>query len=198
MGRRAIVEIRKEEIVRAFFEVLSKKGYAKATIREVADAAGCNHGMLHHYFESKKAIIEAVVDHVMTVYKAELLEGLSQYDSAEDRIRYVISWFCDLDRFNLEFSRAWIEFWVLSKSEPAVAAALQGCYREIREILADIIRDGMKRNEFRTVNPMVAANVIMASLEGSTMLWVVDTEKTPVKEVGKQIGDMVAGYLTKR
>ena len=198
MGRKSIAEIRKEEIIKAFFEVVSEHGFAKATIRETARVAGCNRGMLHHYFDSKESIIEAAVAYVMTAYKAELMDGLSRYDSARDRIRYLIGWFCDLDRFNLQFSRAWMEFWALSKSQKGVSTALQQCYGDIRNICADLIREGIKRGEFRKVNPVVAANVILASLEGSTMLWVVDTDHTPVKAMGKQIEEMVAAHLLKR
>jgi AcrR family transcriptional regulator len=198
MARKSIAEIRKDEIIEAFFKVVAEKGFAKATIREVAAAAGCNHGMLHHYFENKEAIIEAAVEHVMTSYVAELMEGLANYEAAADRIRFLIGWFCDLERFSLEFSRAWMEFWVLSKSEPAVSAALRECYRDVRAIFARIIRDGIERGEFRDVDPGVAAHVILASLEGSTMLWVVDTEGTPVAEVGKEIEEMVAIYLLKK
>ena len=198
MGRKSIAEIRKEEIIEAFFKVVSEKGFSKATIREIAHVAGCNHGMLHHYFANKEAIIEAAVDYVMTAYRAELLEGLSHHESAADRIRFLVSWFCDLDRFNLEFSRAWMEFWVLSKTETSVAVALQECYRDIRNIFAEIIRDGINRGEFRKVDATVTANVILASLEGSTMLWVVDPEETPVEATGKQTEEMIADFLAKR
>jgi len=75
MARKSIAEIRKEEIIEAFFKVVSEKGFAKATIREVANVAGCNHGMLHHYFENKEAIIESAVEHVMTVYRAFRISG---------------------------------------------------------------------------------------------------------------------------
>ena len=198
MARKSIAEIRKEEIFDAFFKVVSEKGFAQATIREIANVAECNHGMLHHYFENKEAIIQAAVDHVTTAYRAELLEGLSKHESAMDRLRYLIAWLNDLDRFNLEFSRAWMELWILSKSDMAVSAALRECYQEVKDIIAKIIRDGIKAGEFRNINPNVMANVILASLEGSTMLWVVDAEKTPVKAVGKQVEDMIAEFLDKR
>jgi AcrR family transcriptional regulator len=198
LAKKSVAEIRKEEIVNAFFKVVSERGFAQATIREVAHAAGCNHGMLHHYFENKEAIIQAAVAHVVTAYRAELLEGLSRLDSATDRLRYLIAWFNDLCRFDLEFSRAWMEFWVLSKNDPAVSAALRECYQKVKDIFARVIRDGIKAGEFRKVNPVVTANVILGSLEGCTTLWVLDTGKTPVKDMGEQMEEIFSGFLTKR
>ena len=197
MGRKSIAEIRKEEIIEAFFEVVSEHGFAKATIREIANAAGCNHGMLHHYFPNKEAIIQAAVAHIMNIYKAELLEGLSKHDSAAKQLRFIIPWFFDLNRFNLELSRAWVDFWALSKNEESVSAALKDCYKDVRGIFVEIINRGIRTGEFRKVNARVTANVMLAALEGSTMLWVVDTDETLVKSMGKIIEDMLSHYLIK-
>ncbi|MBI5118685.1 TetR/AcrR family transcriptional regulator [Candidatus Poribacteria bacterium] len=195
MARKTIAEIRKDEIIKAFFKVVSEKGIAKATIREVATAAGCNRGILHHYFAGKEEIIKGAVDYVMTIYKAELLEGLSECDSATSRIKYLVSWFFDLCRFNLDFSRAWMEFVNLSKYDPTVSSTIRDCYEEVKGVFAKTIREGIRSGEFRKLNPVVTANVIMANLEGATLLWVVDAEKTPVKNMGKQIEDMITKYL---
>lgn len=197
MGRKSIAEIRKEEIIEAFFEVVSKNGFAKATIRQIANVAGCNHGMLHHYFPNKEAIIQSAVSHIMTIYRAELLEGLSRYDSAADQLRFIIPWFFDLDRFNLKLSRAWVGFWAIAKDEASVSEALQECYRDVRNVFIDIINRGIKAGEFRKVNAKVTANVILAALEGSTMLWVVDTDEISVESMEKQLADMLSHYLIK-
>jgi AcrR family transcriptional regulator len=197
MPRRTIAEIRKEEIIKAFFKVVSESGVAKATIRKVATAAGCNRGILHHYFGGKEEIIKGAVDYVLTAYKAELLEGLSECDSAMSRIKYLMSWFFDLCRFDREFSRAWMEFVNLSKHDPAVSAGIRACYAEMKGIFGKTIREGIRGGEFRKLNPVVAANVIMAYLEGTTLLWVVDAEKTPIKDMEKQIEDMITTYLRK-
>ncbi|MBI4831700.1 MAG: TetR/AcrR family transcriptional regulator [Candidatus Lindowbacteria bacterium] len=195
MARKTIADIRKEEIVKAFFKVASEKGLAKATIREVARAAGCNHGILHHYFAGKKQILKGAMDYVTTVYKAELLDGLSECDSAMSRIGYLISWFLDLSRFNLEFSRAWTEFVNLSKYDPAASATVRGLYEEMKGVFAETIREGIRSGEFRKLNPIVMANVIAANVEGSLLLWVAEPEKTPIKEMAKQIEDMITKYL---
>ena len=68
----------------------------------------------------------------------------------------------------------------------------------MKDIFAKIIREGITAGEFRKVDPDVAANVILAGLEGSSMLWVVDTENTPVEEMGEQMEEIFAGFLTRR
>lgn len=196
MVRQSIAEIRREEITKAFFKVVSEKGLGRATIREVTEVAGFSPGLMHHYYPDKEAMLLDVLDYLITTYKAEFQEGVSQLDSAIDRMKFFISYLFDIERFDLEFSRAWMEFWVLSKTEPTVSEALKKCYRDVRDIIMDIIRYGIRTGEFKKVNLNDTANMILGISEGvCTVLYVVDTEGTPVKTINKQIADLFLKYL---
>jgi len=196
MGRKSIAHIRRKQIIEGFFKVVAEKGFAHASIREITKAAGVSKGVLHHYFVNKEAMVLGVMDHVVTTYMAEFQKGIAEYDAAVDRMKFVFSWFFDLDRFNLTFSRAWMELWVLSKTNDAISEALQDCYKSAKEIIAGIIRDGIRSGEFTKVDPTVTATMIVGSLEGGTMLWVVDTDATPMKAMSKQVTEMYLSYLT--
>ena len=195
MGRKSIAEIRKEEIIEAFFDVVAQKGFLKATMREIAEAAGCSQGMLHHYFENKEAMVLGFMEHLTDSYTAEIHDEIAERELAADRMRFLFSWFLDLDRFDLRFSRAWMEFWVLSKTNPAISEAMTRCYKTVKTIIADIIRDGITAREFRKVDPDLMANLILGSLEGGTVLWVVDKEALPVEATSKQRADLFLQYL---
>lgn len=64
--------VRQEEILAAAARVFASKGLAKAKISEIAKAAGLSHGLLYHYFESKEAIFEAIVDQMIAKIDADL------------------------------------------------------------------------------------------------------------------------------
>ena len=195
MGRKSIAHIRRKQIIEGYFKVVAEKGFANASIREITEAAGVSKGVLHHYFVNKEAMVLGVMDHVITTYTAEFEEGISQYDSPTERIRFLFSWFHDLDRFDLEFSRAWMEFWVLSKTHPAISDALKNCYEMLKNIIAGIIRDGIESGEFRKVDPDLTANLILECLEGGTVFWVVNPEARPVEALGRERAEMFLEYL---
>jgi hypothetical protein len=88
-----------------------------------------------------------------------------------------------------------MEFWVLSKTHPAVSQAMTKCYRTVKEIVAGVISDGIKSREFRKVDPELMANLILGSLEGGTVLWVVDKEALPVEKTSKQRAEVFMHYL---
>ena len=58
---------RGEEAVRAALieaasDLFAERGPARVSVREVAASAGVNHGLVHHYFGSKDALLRAVLD----------------------------------------------------------------------------------------------------------------------------------------
>ena len=58
MGKKS--EITKEKIVEAARELFIQKGYAGLRMQELADLAGVNKGLLHHYFKNKSSLFEAI------------------------------------------------------------------------------------------------------------------------------------------
>jgi AcrR family transcriptional regulator len=194
----SIGNIRRTEIIQAFFKIMSEKGLARATIREIADTAGCNHGLLHHYFSDKGAIIAASVEHAVSVYREELLEGLEQLESATDQLKFFIPRYLDIGRLNLEISQAWLHLYALSKTEESIKKPVQECFRDARDIVGEVIARGIKKGEFRKVNPRVMATAILGILEGVTTLWVIDPEDTPVVDVGELIEDLIGTYLLRK
>jgi len=60
-GRAAISRRRRGEIVRAAATVLGRQGCADTSMKEIAREAGVAPGLLHYYFESKDALLLAVV-----------------------------------------------------------------------------------------------------------------------------------------
>jgi len=198
MGRKSIAHIRRKQIIEGFFKVVAEKGFAGASIREITEAAGVSKGVLHHYFVNKEAMVLGVMGHVLETYMSEFSEGLGGRESAADQMEFFFSWFQDIGRFDMEFSRAWMEFWILSKTNAAIAEALRDCYGQITETLAEIIRKGIASGEFAKVDPLVTANTIVASLEGTTTLWVVNPKATPIEAINDQIAKIFLDYLKPR
>ena len=57
-----VVEDRREQIIDAAMRVFAQKGFARATNKDVAHEAGITAGLIYHYFESKEALLMAVIE----------------------------------------------------------------------------------------------------------------------------------------
>jgi AcrR family transcriptional regulator len=194
MPRRSIEDIRKEEIISAFFKVIAEKGLAGASTREIATVAGCSHGILRHYFGNKDGLIQNAVDFLMDDYMAEFKRGAATHTSAMDQIKYLFEVF-SVEKFDMELSRAWIEIFIFSKTHAAIAKTFQEFYRTVKGKIADIIRQGIEAGEFRSLDPTITANMIFSCLDGTLFLAVVDTDNTPFTAMNEQFSEMFAGFL---
>jgi len=197
MARRSIAEIRREEMIEAFYKVVAEKGFAKATIREVAKRAGCSYGVLNYHFANKEELVLSLLDHVLETFGAELRDGISHCETATKRLEFMFSYFCDLSRFSFDFSRVWLECWALGNSHPGISERLNRSYDDVKCMMEEIVKEGIKAGEFRKVDPTIAANLILSALEGLTMLWVVHTQNTPIESVNEHLPEFCLGYLKK-
>lgn len=57
-----VVEDRREQIIEAALRVFAQKGYAKATNKDIAREAGITPGLIYYYFESKDALLNAILE----------------------------------------------------------------------------------------------------------------------------------------
>jgi AcrR family transcriptional regulator len=197
MGRKPIAEIRREEIIDAFYKVVSEKGFANATVREVARVAGCSYRMLHHYFANKEEIIVAFIKRLTEENIGQIRKQASEFTTFSDRRKYLWSVASDAmpALFSLEICRAWIDSWALAKTHPEVSEALQEYYNGNRNLLAEFVREGIKMGEFRKVDPEIAASLILAVLEGIMVIWVVNRDGLQVEAICKEFPEWFNRYL---
>jgi AcrR family transcriptional regulator len=57
-----VVGDRREQIIDAAMQVFSQKGYVRSTNKDIARAANITPGLIYHYFDSKEALLMAVVE----------------------------------------------------------------------------------------------------------------------------------------
>lgn len=72
-----LVNERRRHIVRCSMKILDKKGYHKATVRELAEACELSIGAFYHYFGSKKELLYYVM-HTATAQQFQYIKGFAQ------------------------------------------------------------------------------------------------------------------------
>lgn len=60
------------------------------TVRSIAAAAGVNHGLVHHYFESKQALLGAAMERI----EGEFLESVADMDATAEAVATFFDLLC--------------------------------------------------------------------------------------------------------
>jgi|SRR5947209_3671127 len=57
-----VVEDRRDQIIDAAMRVFAQKGFTRATNKDIAREAGITPGLIYYYFESKEALLKAIIE----------------------------------------------------------------------------------------------------------------------------------------
>ncbi len=80
----------RRRILEAALEIFRERGFASATMREIATSAGVAVGAAYYYFESKDAIVMAFYERAQEEMRPELAAALDRSRTLEERLRGIV------------------------------------------------------------------------------------------------------------
>jgi len=155
-------------IIEAAAKVFANRGYNGTIIADIATEAGIGKGTIYEYFLSKEDLFFAVFQWFVQMTEAEAKVSISALGgSASERLMALNdallgSWLDMLDMYSLV-----MEFWsasASSKMRQRFKQAFREGYRDFRQIVSSLIRDGIEKAEFQ---PEVDAESVAAALVGT-------------------------------
>jgi len=182
MPRPDVSEERRPQILEAAMRVFTRKGYRKASMPEVAREAGLSIGGVYWYFKSKEAIILEILGQCFLGDLNNLTSLLNSDLPATERIQTFLARYTETFETYAWLNPIGIEFYSEAAYDPRVRGFIQDYLRKYRETLVALIEDGIRRGEFRPVDPIPTANAILGMEEGLTLLVVADPEGVQWKE----------------
>jgi AcrR family transcriptional regulator len=81
----ALVKQRREEIIRAASQVFTRKGYHRATIRDICEASGLGPGTLYNYIKKKEDILYLIYNELTLMLTQCLMETVQ--DAKKDPLQ---------------------------------------------------------------------------------------------------------------
>lgn len=157
---------RREEILESALDVIGRKGYQNASLKEIAEVVGVTPAALLHYFGSKEELFTEVLR------KRDEHDGLDPAGLSADGARGA---FLDVIRHNTEvpglvalFSRLAVD-----AADPAHPAHPYFLDRSAR--LRESIAENFSTEEQRSaLDPDTLARVIQAVSDGLQLQWMID------------------------
>ena len=159
---------RRNEILDAAQRLVYTKGYEQMTIQDILDDRQISKGAFYHYFDSKGAVLEALVERMVVVEVLPLLTHIVQdphLPALEKLNRYFDTgsrWKIARKTFMLELLRVW-----LADENAIVRQKLfTMSIKHVTPLLTEIIRQGIQEGVFTTSYPDQVCHVINYILQG--------------------------------
>lgn len=174
------IEARRGEILSAAECLFSKHGFFKTSMAEIAGAAQFAMGTVYRFFKSKEdiyiSLVEAKVEELMSV----LEERVSQANTATEKIQAVIKVKLAFADKNRDFFRIYVSEW--SGFEWTVKSAFGDRvwkrYLAQIQLVADLIREGIREGEFREIDPEDTSLAFHGMLNSTIYVWILQASPT--------------------
>lgn len=157
---------RRQCFLEAAGRLTERKGYEQMTVQDVLDEVRQSKGAFYHYFDSKQALVEGLVDDQGRAMcrRLELRVGAPGLSAVEKLVRL----FRESNQMKLERQGLWsalLPMW-LSDGNAAVRERASAQVRErMVPVLAQIITEGVGEGVFTTTYPDQVGRMVFAMLE---------------------------------
>ena len=189
--------VRREAFIDVALRLMQAKGYDQMSVQDVLDELDASRGAFYHYFDSKTALLEAVVTRIVDAALAAvtpLVEdpALDAKAKLEGLFGGIAQWKMERTELMLELTRVW-----LSDENTLMRDKMwQHLMLRLAPLLAAILRQGDDEDVFAVGSPDDTARVMVALLRGLNDLAVrTFVERDESGASLAQVEAMLAAYI---
>ena len=154
-------EIRRQEIVATATQLFLEKGYEQTSTVDVMKALDIAKGTIYHYFPSKEALMEAVVDQLADDYVRRRVEAIA---SVQGNAIVKIEAFFARDHETESESRA-TEHLHAEQNVKLHTRLLASLVEKMAPPFGELIREGCDEGLFTTSHPHEVAELLLAGIQ---------------------------------
>jgi TetR/AcrR family transcriptional repressor of bet genes len=124
-GKRASEDVRREQILRAAFEVASREGIGSLTIRAVAAEAELSHALVLFHFQRKERLVHELLDWLIeTTSVLRISDDVARFPRALDRLHALLQQEMARLSHQPRHTRLFFEYWALGARHEWVRARI--------------------------------------------------------------------------
>jgi AcrR family transcriptional regulator len=191
---------RRAQLIQVAMRLFSLQGFDGTTTREIAQAARVNEAIIFRHFPSKEDLYWAVVSsHISTAGRKEKIRNLLASDLSPREVLAAIAENL-LDRTEDDTALTRLLFFSALRNSALTDSFFRTYMSDTYDLLADYFRRGIKRDQFRKLDPQVAARGFMGTISSHILvqeLFGGDRYlKYNARQLGRQMADLWLNGLT--
>jgi AcrR family transcriptional regulator len=163
-------DIQRQSIRRAAQRVFARRGVEAVGLVHVAKAAGIGRASIYHYYPHKAALVRDLVRDLLAEEERLFSQPLRNAKGRPlERIETLAAQLTELFAQWASLGKMFLDLWA------AAGPTFKPFFRRIRSDLAELIAEGQRAGDIdRTVEPLEAAVVVIAIIDGMLLQMIVD------------------------
>jgi AcrR family transcriptional regulator len=164
--REQVREERRQQILDAALEVFSRTGYHATNVSDVAAQAGVSQGTIYWYFDSKDELFQAALLSAFGDIGEDAIRALSECETATEKLLMLADSMVGLAEKAEGLFMLFLGYWASSDREEGSAQIWVDILRHYKDILVEVVEEGVRRGEFKPVNAEGLVWALLAAYDG--------------------------------
>ena len=182
---------RRRELVAATWAVVAAEGIEAATVRRIAEEAGCTTGRITHYFADKEEVLVAALRQVHRAAGKRMLAAIGPRSGLE-ALRAVLAEALPLDQERVLEWRVWLAFWGSAATSASLQAEQHQRYREWRGLLKRVLATAQLSADI-DLDRLV--DQIVALVDGFGLQGVLDPQHPQLEQLASRLNGAVDALI---
>ena len=196
MNKPDIASERKNQIVRATLDCMTKYGHDNFSMQDVAKTAKVSKGIIHYYFLNKDDLMMSVLEKVAADIEQTLQQDMAAIDDPIKKLKVFIEGCFDIVKNTREYYQVNMDFWTQINQKECVRNVISKHYDNFRKTCGDVLKQGIEKKIFKDTDISEYSSFIIAIIDGISLQWLFDNKVFDYDKVTKQICDWVLKGLT--
>jgi TetR/AcrR family transcriptional regulator, fatty acid metabolism regulator protein len=176
VGKKEIVDKRRQQLKEAAYRVVSKKGYNNFTIRDIAKEAGLSNGLVHYYFKDKEELLLSLLTEMNRKLKKNTISVLKNINDPIKKMKAFLRLAFEQVVTEKEYYYVIIDFWSQANRNERMRKANIKLFDSYNEMLTVIIQEGIEKKIFFVKDMKYTVIVIISLMQGLITHYSIDSE----------------------
>jgi AcrR family transcriptional regulator len=176
----------RKELLAKCFDIFAQRGYGAATMRQISQSLGVSTGTLYHYFPSKRALFEQLVEEVITRDLLVVSAEFKEIQGIENRLNFVGRYLTEQQDYQVKWMYITVDFFQTQDAEEVIHNAF---WDRVLERLVVLVY------ELLGVEDLVLANFVISFIDGIIIEKLLKNKMVDFNEQCQLLGKMLSLYL---
>lgn len=153
---------KKTLIIEAAMTIFCRDGFHKAKVSDIAATAGVGKGTIYEYFDSKQQLFIKMIQWYIKLYHQKLVSSMQKHEDILEQLKCYVHIEEEIIRNYGDLAQIFVREG--QSIGPEFRKIMTAARRKKVDCIANIIREGIKKEIFRNINPYIVALTFMGSV----------------------------------
>nr|BBH86357.1 TetR family transcriptional regulator [Thermosporothrix sp. COM3] len=169
-------EERRQHILQTAATLFAQKGIHETSMDDIVQATGLSKGSLYWYFHNREDLLLTLLQ-LFLDQELQLLQSVQEQEGPASERLYSM-----LERYIQQLAQAahllpvTLDFYAMATRQEKIRHFFQSYYQRFRLLVKEILQQGLVREEFLPFDPDEISIALIALLEGTTLLGIIEPE----------------------